>query len=181
MKTITLLLVALFSVSAVAQERVFRASSIDLEQNERLDSLEARVSFLEHEHTHTATPITSPAPRVVVPAPAPAPVVVDNYQARWKNYDGLSFRQHAEIMHGIDTTGLTDAQVARMRDHDHDTYGGGHPPAMRSRSTTTQAVQYSNSGCPGGVCPSNASSVSRTTTVQSRGGLFGFGILGRKR
>lgn len=51
---------------------------------------------------------------------------------RWKNDDGLSFREHARVMHGIDTSGMTDAQVAQLRDHDHDQYGGDHPEFLRS-------------------------------------------------
>ncbi len=46
-----------------------------------------------------------------------------NHSARWQICDGLSPREHAEVMHGINTAGLTDAQIAVMRDRDHDTYG----------------------------------------------------------
>lgn len=50
------------------------------------------------------------------------------YQRQWYNHDGLTLRQHAEIMHGHSTAGLTDAQVAALNDHDHNTWGhGGHP------------------------------------------------------
>lgn len=85
--------------------------------------------------------------------------VADNYRARWENYDGLSFEAHARVMHGIDTTGMTHAEIGMARDHDHDRYGGGHPAAMRSRSSGVVAV---GSSCPPGGCP--------TATV--RRGLF---------
>lgn len=153
------------------------------------DALEARVAALESvvaevakkktaevpQATKTAAAATCPSGQCPVSNRAAAVVYSppsESYTPRWQNYDGLSFRQHAEQMHGINTAGLSDAEVGRMRDHDHDTYGGGHPAAMRQRT-----VQYStgSSNCPGGVCPT------RTTTVQSRGGVFGFGILGRRR
>ena len=41
------LIVALCSLPCTAQERIFHASSIDLEQNDRLDALEARLTELE--------------------------------------------------------------------------------------------------------------------------------------
>jgi hypothetical protein len=109
-------------------------------------------------------------------APAPLPSVVE-YTPRWKNYDGMSFEEHARVMHGIDTDGMTTSQIAMLRDADHDTFGGSHPPAMRSRSRTTTVTAASD--CPGGVCPTSSMTTSRT--VQSRGGLLGFGILGRRR
>ena len=49
------ILVALCALPCVAQERVFRASSNDFEQDRRLNSLEQRVSTLE------ATPVSQPA------------------------------------------------------------------------------------------------------------------------
>lgn len=51
---------------------------------------------------------------------------------RWKNYDGMSFREHARVKHGINTAGMTDFQVAQLRDRDHDMYGGGHPAILHS-------------------------------------------------
>lgn len=50
------------------------------------------------------------------------------YQRQWYNHDGMSLRQHAQVMHGHSTTGLSDAQVAYLNDHDHNSWGhGGHP------------------------------------------------------
>lgn len=95
----------------------------------------------------SATPVRNVASAAVRVATAPVRAVT-NYQPRWKNYDGLSFRQHAEVMHGIDTTGLSDAEVGMLRDHDHDMYGGGHPAVMRSVRSSPMT-----SSCPGGVCP----------------------------
>lgn len=135
---------------------------------------------------------------------------VSKYISRWSNHDGLSAREHAERMHGINTAGLTDDQIAMMRDRDHDEFGPDHPDAMRqrnqaltggsvsgtqfvsqktrSRSTTTsdnsvpmQQTNYSTS--------SYQTSRYRTCpqggcpdSVQTRGGgLLGFGIIGRNR
>lgn len=217
MRYATILLVALSAMPCFAQERIFHASPIDIEQNARLDALEARLAVLEQAPQVVIPPLPTPPVKVVQPKkqvaaaatcpsgqcpvqprvaaatvthshphPHVATPAQDNYQARWKNYDGLSFRQHAEIMHGINTAGMSDSQVARLRDHDHDTFGGGHPPAMRARthSYTQVAAQQQQNGCPDGKCPypsSRAMTVQRSTTVQSRGGLLGFGILGRRR
>ncbi len=49
--------------------------------------------------------------------------------------------EHAEVMHGINTAGLTDAQIAVMRDRDHDTYGAGHPEAMRAANRLSMLSQ----------------------------------------
>jgi hypothetical protein len=49
------LLVVLCVAPAFAQERVFRASSIDIEQDQRLDSLETRVTDLESKPTIAPT------------------------------------------------------------------------------------------------------------------------------
>lgn len=209
MRFVLAVLMAVIAIPCVAQERIFHASAIDIEQNNRLTNIETRLAALE---APTVIPTARPAapkkqitkavvspevcpncPAPVVqhahPHPHPAPVVVrsqpavvqsqSNYQPRWQNYDGLSFRQHAEQMHGINTSGMSDSQVGLLRDRDHDMYGGGHPAAMRNRS----AQSYSNyavpaqSGCPGGVCPTGASQYQSSRS----GGLLGFGILGRRR
>lgn len=59
------------------------------------------------------------------------------YSPRWKNYDGLSFDEHARTAHGIHTQGMTYEQIARLRDHDHDTYGPGHPAILHRLSNRT--------------------------------------------
>ena len=46
MRYLFLITIALIALPAQAQ-RVFRASSIDLEQNERIDTLEARFASME--------------------------------------------------------------------------------------------------------------------------------------
>jgi len=59
---LTLALIAvLCAAPAIAQERIFRASSIDVEQDQRLDAIESRVSALE------AVPTSQP-PRPQVPS-----------------------------------------------------------------------------------------------------------------
>jgi hypothetical protein len=62
MRFLVLILVAIASLPSVAQERVFRASSIDVEQDKRLDSVEQRVSVLE------AVPVSQPPRPQVQPA-----------------------------------------------------------------------------------------------------------------
>lgn len=168
------------------------AAGCECDCDERCDELQQQIDELRDEvasvqvpapepHTH---PHVEPAPIVINEPPIviEEPIIVEpvkritEYTPRWHNYDGLSFRDHAEIMHGIDTTGLTDAEVGMLRDADHDRYGPGHPNAVstpvRQRSVT---VTRGVSNCPGGVCPTT----SRVRT--SRGGLLGFGILGRRR
>lgn len=61
-------------------------------------------------------------PGGVCPLPARQPILA----RKWFNNDGLSLRQHAERVHGHKVDGLTDQQVARLNDHDHDTWGSGH-------------------------------------------------------
>ena len=83
--------------------------------------------------------VSSSIPSASVPA-APA-----NYSARWQNYDGLSPREHAEVMHGINTAGLTEAQIAMMRDRDHDIYGAWHPEAMRAANQSATSTRIPSS------------------------------------
>ena len=90
-----------------------------------------------------------PAAVVRTAAAVARPRDVSTYHARWTNHDGLSFEEHARVMHGINTAGMTRDEIARRRDADHDRYGGGHPMAMRA------------AGCPPGGCP------------PTRRGLFG--------
>ena len=142
-----------------------------------IESLEQRVERLEKQTTAPTPVVVAKAP-VVVKA---TPVVTSSYTARWHSNDGRSPRQHAIEVHGFDPN-LSDAQLATQHDAYHDTFGGASltarvtwsaPPAMRTRTTTVQSPFVSS--CPGGVCP-----VNRSTTVQSSGGVFGFGILGRR-
>lgn len=150
----------------------------------RLAALEDRVTELE-ETVATYEPKTSAPTELksggssggLTIAPTPMSSVTETYTPRWHNHDGLSFEEHARVMHGIDTTGMTASQIAMLRDADHDRFGGGHPPAMRARSRTTTFTAASGD-CPGGVCPTTTT---RSRTVTSRGGLLGFGVLGRRR
>jgi hypothetical protein len=138
-------------------------------------SLEDRVEALEIRPE-------CPCPAVSVVEPVKAePVVAQSqsftYVPRWSSNDGRTLRQHAIEVHGIDP-GLSDAEMARQHDAYHDRFGGMPPrilpTASRARTVTVQSPYVSS--CPGGVCP-----VNRMTTVQSSGGVFGFGILGRRR
>ncbi len=145
-----------------------------------IESLEVRVARLEKQSASVAVevlPSVAVKPAVVVKS-APAA-----YAPRWHSNDGRSLRQHAIEIHGMDPN-LSDAELARQHDawHDHNgpiaprtsaAYSQQWQPATRSRS-----VQFSSgtSNCPGGVCPT-----SRSVNVQSSGGMFGFGIVGRRR
>ena len=145
-----------------------------------IESLEDRVARLEKQPVAVvAVPV---APKVVRSSVV-VTSVPQSYSARWHSNDGRSLRQHAIEVHGFDP-GLSDAQLAAQHDAYHDVHGGdspprvnvswSNPPAVRTRTTTVQSAYVSE--CPGGVCPT-----SRTTTVQSSGGLLGFGIFGRRR
>ena len=135
-------------------------------------SLEDRVEVLE-----SRPECPCPAVSVVEPVKAGPVVHSQSYTARWSSNDGRTLRQHAIDVHGMDPS-LSDAEMARQHDAYHDRFGGMPPrilpPASRVRTTTVQSPYVSS--CPGGVCP-----VNRTTTVQSSGGAFGFGIFGGRR
>lgn len=117
--------------------------------------------------------LESPKTAAVVKPPTTAKVKVQaSYTPRWRNYDGRSLRDHAIEVHGFDSS-WSDADLAAAHDAWHDTNGGDPPTALRSKSVV---MSRSTSNCPGGVCPTT----SRARVVQSRGGLLGFGILGRR-
>jgi hypothetical protein len=159
-----------------------------------ISALEGRVARLEA-RPECPCPIERPKAQPV----SKATVTKAPYKARWVNHDGLSFRDHGIIVHGLSPS-LSDEEMASQRDAYHDQYGGGHShvgsPVVSScpggvcpvntvnvsrtasspSGYTGVTVQRSVSSCPGGVCPA-----SRTTTAQRSGGLFGFGLLGRRR
>lgn len=141
----------------------------------RLDDLESAVA----DCPCPQPPQAAASQQVVIPKASPATV---SYSPRWSNNDGLPLDVHAIQVHGFSPT-LSSAELARQHDAWHDA-NGGDPPASRSRSRTvtySSPVTYSGtmSNCPGGICPEP--SVTRSRNVQSSGGLFGFGILGRRR
>ena len=105
-----------------------------------------------------------PAAVVRTAAAVARPRDVSTYHARWTNHDGLSFEEHARVMHGINTAGMTRDEIARRRDADHDRYGGGHPMATGTATrTVTRSVtrrglfggifRRTGSSCPRGGCP----------------------------
>ena len=172
--TITILAI-LLAAPCVAQDRIFRASSLDIEQNDRLSAIEARLAALERKPTaievRPAPAVSVRATPAVVVQSAPAVAVRSaSYNARWHNYDGRTARQHAVETHGFDPS-LSDAQLAAQHDAYHDQYGGDPPTANRSRSVQ---MSYSKKQCPYGGCPPQ-----RSTWVQSKGGLLGFGFFGK--
>lgn len=149
-----------------------------------IESLEQRVDRLEKQSVAKVAAVTVAAPVRVAQTvsncpngvcPIPARTVtrsVSSYSPRWQNHDGQSLRDHAIREHGF-SSNLSDAQLFQMHDAYHDQYGGASP-AMRSRSVTVQSPYVSS--CPGGQCPT-----SRSVSVQSSGGVFGFGVFGRRR
>lgn len=52
--------------------------------------------------------------------------VTDTQARQWYNQDGLTARQHAELVHHYSTAGMTDEQVIAENDHYHNMYGGYH-------------------------------------------------------
>lgn len=140
-----------------------------------IESLEQRVDRLEKQSVAApvrAVQLGQNCPGGVCPLPSRTVTrSVSSYSPRWQNHDGQSLRDHAINEHGF-ASNLSDAQLFQMHDAYHDQYGGA-PPAMRSRSVTVQSPYVSN--CPGGQCPT-----SRSMSVQSSGGVFGFGLFGRR-
>lgn len=147
-----------------------RQSAIESDLN-RIDALEKKLEDIDKKLLAAAAPAASPikattstttvvstkplatssvnaSARSVVSSSitsASVPAAPANYSARWQNYDGLSPREHAEVMHGINTAGLTDAQIALMRDRDHDVYGAGHPEAMRAANQAATSTRIPSS------------------------------------
>jgi hypothetical protein len=62
MRFLLILIAALLAIPAQAQTRVFRASDVDLQQNNRLDVLEIQVGSLQKVVAEFSRPIPTPAP-----------------------------------------------------------------------------------------------------------------------
>ena len=79
MRLILILLLAIATASTANAQRVFRASSIDLEQNDRLDSLESKVDRIESSVAALVAVLEKRAVQepatVAKPAPKPDPKV----------------------------------------------------------------------------------------------------------
>lgn len=86
------------------------------------------------------------------PILASAPV-----QRQWFNHDGLSVRQHSELVHVHNTAGLSTAQVIALNDHDHNSWGGGHHPVARATGAVVRGA--------GGVVRNTASVTIRTAAA----------------
>lgn len=101
------LIVALCSLPCTAQERVFHASSIDLEQNDRLSEIEARLSELEcqpdvvqPEAAQTAKPFPVPMGQPKRPSTALKPYAVITIESlpgcqpcvQWKSKEAKELR-----------------------------------------------------------------------------------------
>ena len=169
MRYLLLFAIVLIAVPAQAQ-RVFRASSIDMEQNERIDVLESKIDLLEGSIDRLITAMERPAP-VVAAIPKPKPVVVAVVKQslpvavtyaptyapsrnHW-TYPG-DIRSHLASSHGtVNTAGMTRDQMESLHDSLHE----------RSPQRVQQTV------CPNGVCPTSSRSIQRT---YQRTGLFGW-------
>lgn len=90
-------------------------------------------------------PINSPQASRVASTPA------SSYQPRWANYDGLSRVQHAQAHHGLNPSSMSESELYRQMDTDHDRYGAGHSQILRARQS--QPMMRPGSSCPDGVCP----------------------------
>ena len=154
-------------------------------------SLIKRIEALESRSLRVAPPVAAPAPTPQAkPLPTPQTQIVEaapveSYKPRWNNFDGKSRMQHAIEDHGLNVAGMSEAQVLRQLDADHDRFGGnGHAAIRASRSVASAPVvsypvapapmrivqprtvtTYSypqTSNCPGGVCPTGPSASVRT-------------------
>ena len=65
-----------------------------------------------------------------------SPVDARPFVIRWQNHDGLTRKEHARKVHGIDTRGMTEAEASRRADRDHDRYGGQHGFARARKFTS---------------------------------------------
>lgn len=160
--TLPLLAALLFAPAADAQ-RVFRASSIDIEQDARLDEAESRLDRIESLLERIAEPAVpvavAPEPKPVMPvavAKAPAkvqPLTLANgsHQVRseWTFPGGI-----ADHLRGPNH-GLTTAQIAGKSQAELERL---HSALHEGRATKASVSASSpQSACPGGVCPINAS------------------------
>ena len=173
MRYLLLITIAMIAMPAQAQ-RVFRASSIDMEQNERIDILEARFALLEDSIDRLALVMERPAPVVaIIPKPKPVvvavvkqslPVAVTYAPSRnhW-TYPG-DIRSHLATGHGnVNTAGMSQDEMETLHDSLHE----GSP--QKVQRTVARSMQSSN--CPNGVCPTSSRSIPRT---YQRTGLFGW-------
>ena len=173
MRYLFLITLALIALPAQAQ-RVFRASSIDLEQNERIDILEARFASIESSINRLATTQERAVPVVAVtvatkPSPAAVatvrksrivPATYAPSQSHW-TYQG-DIRSHLATGHGtVNTAGMSRDEMESLHDSLHE---GNVPRVQRTVSRSVQA-----SGCPDGVCPTSSRSVQRS---YQRTGIF---------
>lgn len=173
------------TVSAKVQAPQFDLSQLDgiAEVQDGISDLEIRVSKLEDQvcdcncGPDCGCGGPKPEPPKVEKKPTASPAVTSQAKVspKWMNTDGRTLRNHMVEVHGFSTS-MSDGAMIQAHDAWHDQNGGEPPSPARSRSRT---VTYSSSSCPGGVCP--APGVTRSYNVQSNGGIFGFGILGRRR
>jgi len=101
---------------------------------------------------------------VIVCLLCPTFASAQHYHRQWYNNDGLSLRQHAEVYHHTDTTGMSDVAVMMANDADHNRWGSGHHYASSTTVTRSRVVGRS---CPNGVCP-GVRTVTRVATAPVR-------------
>ena len=125
---------------------------------------EADVSLWEDALQEYAAPI---APRSVVRMSGPR----WTFENRGTNPPESFKAQHLASVHGIDTTGMTSAEMSAAHDNAHnhgDSYAYG-PSDSGGTGVSVYSSSPVSSSCPSGNCPGTSSG--RTTT--GRRGLFG--------
>jgi len=144
----------------------------------KLEALDLTLATLKPQTGKDGDPQSSPSPpespakantqqppvQVATPGTSSFRTASDGTVLRW-NINGnwnptiLETSAHLAAEHGIDTNGMTHQQMADSHADLHD----GKPVAMKAKpvqyqSRPTYSVQ---SGCPGGVCPTNTRFVQR--------------------
>lgn len=164
----------------------FEDSLESLGYESRIDDLESRLTALEAKvdqgyvyQPQSSSGGSTGAPKVSYGSTGGAAYKASSYTTpKWTNNDGRTLRNHIVEVHGL-SPAMSDGELIAAHDAWHDN-NGGDPPAARSRSRSVTQTYMLSGDCPGGICPAPMATT-RTRTVQSRGGLFGFGVLGRRR
>ena len=167
----------LFAVPADAQ-RIFRASSIDIEQDARLDEAESRLdrieSLLEQIAEAKVQVAAAPAPKPAVSvsvAAAPKPVQAKpltlangSHQVRgeWTFPGGI-----ADHLRGPNH-GLTTAQIAGKSQAELERLHSALHEGRATRASVSVSTSSAVGACPGGVCPVNYSTSQRANQAQPR-------------
>lgn len=120
-------------------------------------------------------PAVSPTKAVVEPSTVKVLQSVPPASRRW-TYSGSDLAAHVRNVHGIDTTGMSYADLVNAHSHAHEgtwnSVRGGYVASAPARRYTRTAPRMS-SGCPSGSCPSGG--CPSGSCPSGRSGLFGLG------